>query len=337
MAVHRRSIDLVLKQGGSGGMGRQALLAAAVAGLLAAAAFGVHQAIFTDPSSAPSARPLASTPPAATDARSGTPSARPDGERAVIRTLVGRVERQAPDGSWQPLRVNDEVREDDTIRTAGDAKVGIELGPNVTVEVSEGTEVRIEQITRSLSLVRLADGRIFSAVRGREGSSFRVEAQDSDAVAEANNAEFAMMTRDKGHVAVATTKGEVKLSAKGEAVAVGAGKQSRVTPGTAPSEPTEIPPALFLELGPPPPRRTAADHVTVTGRTSPGAVLNIRGQRRVVTDNRGDFSEVVALQEGENDIVVSVQDVLGRGASETLPRITVDVRVRSAPTTEVTW
>lgn len=328
---------LGLKDREPGGMGRQVLVAGVAAAALIAAAYAAHRVIFAEAGPAPTPTALGSTPPASNDSNPQASVERPNHERAVVRTVTGPVEWKTRDGAWQPLRVGDEVHEEDTIRTAAAAQVTVDLGANVSVEISEKTEIRIVEVTRSLSHVRLSDGRLLSVARGREGSSFRVEVQGSEAVAEASDAKFAVMSRKQGHVAVATTRGNVQLSAQGEAVSVGAGQQALVTPGAPPSKPMAIAPELFLELGPPPPRRTAAERITITGRTNPGAVLHIRGQRQVVTDAQGEFSEVVALQEGDNDIVVSVQDVMGRSASEALPRITVDVRVRTAPTTEVTW
>ncbi|HKU36707.1 MAG TPA: hypothetical protein VJR89_01135, partial [Polyangiales bacterium] len=40
----------------------------------------------------------------------------------------------------------------------------------------------------------------------------------------------------------------------------------------------------------------------------------------------GSFSADVPLAEGENDVVISAQDALGRSEQQTLPKVTVDTK-----------
>jgi len=316
-------------------MGRLLPLALAIVVVLVVGALVLARVIFPETSPAPTG-PGATGPTAALPKGAGAAVAVPATIAGVIEVVSGVAERRAPGGSWQALRGGDVVNEDDAIRTVDNSEVTLKLGDSVTVDIASSTDVRVGQISRTLSRIRLDDGRVASVVRGGAGFKFRVEVRDSQAVAETGSGDFAVLRGPKGAVAVAASKGKVKLSAADKDVTVGEGQQAIVTPGGSPSQPTDLPAALLLELGPPPPATTMDNTVTVTGRTNPGVILNIHG-RAVVPAGDGSFQHEVVVTEGENIIKVSVLDVVGRKKSAVLPKITVTPRVRTAPSTEVVW
>jgi hypothetical protein len=248
----------------------------------------------------------------------------PDAPGPTIRVtrLEGTVERQGADGSWSPVRQGEILHADDVIRTGTDATAEIELGSDVALTVARDTTVALGQVSQTLSRVRLDDGRLATVVRGGKDFRFRVEVRASDAVAESEAGEFDVVRRGSGPVGVAARSGSVELTSRGERVRVGEGEQSFAYPGEAPTPPETIPPALFLKLGRPPPELLHENEATIEGRTAPGAVVTIDGRPGPVAPD-GSFTRSVRLKTGANEIVVEVEDLLGRRAQERVPKITV--------------
>jgi hypothetical protein len=135
-------------------------------------------------------------------------------------------------------------------------------------------------------------------------------------------------------VAVATEKGNVKLSARAETVQVRAGQQSLVRRGMAPSPPQALPASLFLKVGRPPGTLHRRE-VTVRGETVPGAVVKVNGVT-VAADDTGAFAARVPLVEGANKVVLQAVDVLGRRQTAALERVLVDTRAPGVKG-EVEW
>jgi hypothetical protein len=268
---------------------------------------------------------------ASSTAASGAAQPRPSAEldaarrRIVVQATEGTVERRTGDGSWQPLRKGDELGLHDQLRTGEASSARIELGETVSVVVADRTELNVAQLSSTLSRVRLDDGRIVSQVRGSKGFRFRVQVKGSDAVAESRSGKFAVLHRGAGAVTVAAQEGSVNVLAQRAGVRVQAGEQSVVAPGSPPSAPSRIPSSLLLKLGKPPPSRMRRKETTVTGETVAGATVVIDGKPTTVGAD-GKFTRTVSLREGANDIVVVVEDALGRRQEAALPRITVDSR-----------
>jgi len=297
-------------------MGRRVLLALAIVIAIVLAGYFVLRVMLGggQPGPGPIASASASAARPADEAR----------KRVVVRSAVGRIERRSGDGKWIQLRPGDEIGTKDQIRTAEGATASIDLGDAVTVDVAESTVLNVAELSSTLSRVRLDDGRIVSKVRGSKDYRFRVQVKGSDAVAETASGKFAVVRRGGGAVTVAAQEGAVNVKAQQQDVRVEAGEQSIVNPGSAPSPPSKIPTSLLLKLGKPPSRLRTRE-TDIVGQTSPGAVVSINGVPMTVGAD-GNFTRKVALREGANDIVVVVEDALGRRKEAELPKITVDSR-----------
>ena len=68
----------------------------------------------------------------------------------------------------------------------------------------------------------------------------KITSENSQAIAEAHAGKFVIQSAG-GHVAVATTDGEVSLTAEEETVVVGPNSVSGVAPGKAPEQPIPSP------------------------------------------------------------------------------------------------
>lgn len=239
-------------------------------------------------------------------------------ETITIVSVDGKAERRRDDGTWEAIDASSQLAADDVVRTDDGSTMELALGAAVHVRVAEATELTLGEVSRSLSRIELADGRLASVVDA--GYRFRVEVRDSDATAETDGGAFAVMSRDAGAVAVAASEGTVRLSSGGEAVDVRSGQLSVAERGRAPSSPAKIPASLFLKLGRGVSVGPAQVQVDVEGTTVPGAVVRVAG-RATSSQARGAFKQTVVLREGQNAIIVEVEDAMGRRAVGEVPVI----------------
>ena len=269
-------------------------------------------------------------------------------QRIAALRLEGIVEYRHHGAPWSPLQADTKLDLNDEIRTGPRSLARIQLGSAVIVELSDDTAINIAQLSATLSRIRLQDGRVVSEVQSDTAVRFRVQVQGTDAEASTSAGRFAVMRRAGTPAVFATERGNLDVSASGQAVRLNEGEQTIVNPGSGPSKPTKLPATLLLKLGKPPPSRLRAKETTLSGETSPGAVITVGhdssspgavltvGQNSSSADQNGHFASSVALVEGANEIRVEVQDVLGRRSSAKLPRIVVDAQ---APRTrsKVVW
>jgi hypothetical protein len=255
-------------------------------------------------------------------------------ESVVVSSITGRLERKTPQGEWQAVFVGDAVSKDDALRTTGDgASAVLEIGRNGTTIELAG-EFTVPTLTTELSTVEVVDGTIAARVVPSDESTLRVEARGSDAVAEAKDGDFSVLSIGNGNVAVASRRGIVAVSAAGETVAVEAGTQTMVSNHGPPSPPKTIPASLLLKVSKTA-RQLRVRETTVRGMTTPGSIVSIGGVR-VQANAQGEFHTKVALAEGRNQLKVVVEDALGRRLGEDLPPFHVDSK---APKTQtgVEW
>ncbi|MDX2052386.1 MAG: hypothetical protein SFV15_08355 [Polyangiaceae bacterium] len=292
------------------------LLAIALTLLTLGAAYGVQRVLFKSPPE--SAVAVGSAPDPNTKAKANTLG------QATALEVLGQVQRKDAQGHWVDIRVGDRLDIDTVVRTSRGASARLAVGENVVVEVPEEAELAVAEVSEGLSRVRLDDGRIASFVKSKEGFQLRVEFQGSDVKAETSGGAFYAMKQGAGPISVASKEGTTRVSSQAGAVAVGAGEQTVVEPGKAPSVPVKIPTSLLLKLGRIPSQLRTRE-TTIQGSTSPGAIVSLNGERTTANAD-GQFEQHVALQEGENALTVEVVDAVGRKQKQDLPKIRVDSR-----------
>ena len=243
----------------------------------------------------------------------------------AIVDVQGEAERRRADGSWETIDASSSLAADDVIRTGEGATMELSVGPSVLVRVAEATELTLGEVSRSLSRIELADGRLASVVDADSGYRVRVEVRDSDAAAESDGGAFSILSRSRGPVAVAASAGTVSLSSGGEEVKLRSGELSVAERGQAPSAPEPVPTSLFLKLAQGVSVGPGQAEVEVVGTTVPGAVVRVA--ERSTSSRGGAFKQRVVLREGQNAITVEVEDALGRRA---VGRVPVVRRMRSA-------
>ncbi len=254
----------------------------------------------------------------------------------LISALRGTVQvRHGDDGAWVDAVPGQKLSAEDSVRAGRNAEASIAMGDGVEVKLSPRSELRVRELSEAVARVRLDEGHVVATVDDGKGRVLRVQAKGSDAEAESKGGTFGVVTDGRGQLAVATTTGTVKLTAKGESVDVGAGQTSTVVAGSAPSAPTAIPSSLFLKIGALAATQTNQTSTTVSGTTSPGALVRV-GDQTIAADGKGRFAMRVPLRDGKNELAVEVQDASGRHEDKRLPPVLVD---RQKPTIDaaVQW
>lgn len=253
--------------------------------------------------------------------------------RIRVESTESTVERRGANGIWEPIEAGSRLRLDDEIRTAPGARAVINVGELATVRIAESSRLSVAEVTRQLSRVEVGTGRISARAHGGIESNLQVSVGGSDAIVETSEGAFSLATDGEGRVSVAGEEGRVRVQAANESVDVEAGQISVVEPDLAPSTPVEIPPSLFVKIGNAP-KRLNTRATVVRGQTQPGSTVNVNGV--VVRSNaQGDFSAQIELEEGTNDILIEVEDVMGRKESESLD-VEVDTQAPDADT-KVSW
>ncbi len=153
----------------------------------------------------------------------------------VRRTVeVSRDQKE----KWKSIKVGDFLYEGDFVKTGPRASAEISFVTGVDISVSEKTKIEIkesdiEQIGIETEL-DLIEGELFNRVRDLSN----LEIKTPQAVAAVRGTEFGIQAGDFTRVYV--VGGEVEVFNDYGSVFLGAGKQTRVESGEAPSEATEV-------------------------------------------------------------------------------------------------
>ncbi|MDP2341377.1 MAG: FecR domain-containing protein [Deltaproteobacteria bacterium] len=267
----------------------------------------------------------------AAPAAAAVPNAVLSAARGTVQVRKGNDEK-AP---WTDVAAGTVLSSDDSVRAGRNAEATITMGDGVEVRLSPRSELRVRELSEAVARVRLDEGHVTATVADGKNRVLRVQTKGGDAEAESRGGTFGVVTDGRGQLAVATSTGTVKLTAKGESVDVAAGQASTVTAGAAPTAPTALASSLFLKIGALAATQTNQTSTTVSGTTAPGALVRV-GEQTTTSDARGRFAMRVPLRDGKNDLAVEVQDASGRREDKRLPPVMVD-RVKPKIDAAVKW
>ncbi len=271
-----------------------------------------------EPAKAPEAPPVPEPAP--------KPAPEPTVDALKVLAVEGKVQRRGGDLQWSQVHVGQELRADESIRTAPSSRAVLGLGEGGRVEVAPRTEFSVRELSRKVARVRLDQGRMAAALPEGE-VPLRVETPGSKALAESSGGSFVVVSNGHGQLAVAATQGSVRLSVGAASVVVHEGQQSEAGTGGTPSAPHSIPNSLFLKVVRPGASVRREREALVRGETVPGALVSINGQR-VASGPDGHFQVQVPLQDGRNKLVVEAEDAFGKTKRVALPPIQVKTKVR---------
>lgn len=255
---------------------------------------------------------------------------------AELTSVRGAVQVRAGEaGAWVPAAVGLRLGSDDAIRAGRSAEASLRMGDGVEVRLSPRSQFSIKELSTEVSKIRLEEGHVTASVDDNGRRVLKVQAKGSDAEAESRGGTFGIVADGRGQLAVATTTGQVKLTAKGQSVDVAAGNQSAILDGGVPSAPVEIPKSLYLKVGDLAATRTKETSTLVAGSTTPGALVRV-GDQTARSDPKGRFALRVPLKDGKNVLAIEVVDASGRQEQKTLPPVVVD-RVKPGIEADVKW
>lgn len=218
-----------------------------------------------------------------------------------------------------------ELRADDGIETAPGARVELE-GGSYRVSLEEGGRFDVREITAELSRFRLGAGLLSARVQDNPARAVEIEGAP-DAVARTTGGEV-VVARSGSVVAVGVRRGAAEFRAAGETVALREGQQSLAVGGKPPSPPRAIPSSLLLKVSWPVERATNQRRIVVSGRTDPGAIVVLGGDR-VEVGRDGRFTHVIVLKEGRQALTARAHGVGGAAAVEG-PVVILDTKAPDA-------
>ncbi len=234
-------------------------------------------------------------------------------DEAVILALTGPVERAGEDGAWRPASSGDHLRAEDTVRTGAGGQAELQVGAHARLTVTDGTELKVREVTRAVHRFRLTRGRVAVDYAAHGERVLRIEGGDGDAVAQAKDARFSVLASGE-NLAVATERGAVDLRAQDATVAVTEGMTSVAAAGRAPSVPVKLPAELLLKVARAAKGPEAACAV-VEGTADVGSEVRVDGALAPL-DDRGAFHVEVPRRPGLEKVLVVTRDALGRKREE---------------------
>ncbi len=240
-----------------------------------------------------------------------------------VVSVQGLVERRGSgEKEWQAIVPGDRLNKDESVKTAKDASAKLRVDEKSEITLTPRSELTVREISDSVHRFKLVRGKIGVDYDVSGARVLKIESEKSGAVAEAAAGKF-VVQNSAGVVSVATTTGEVKLTAEDKTVAVTAGKTSKVLPGKAPLEAQPVPVAVMLRVANPQKHIQRERFTLVRGRTDVGARVRVNDIPALV-DLNGRFVVTVPLRDGRNKLVVVTEDVAGNLKTRNLGVIIVD-------------
>ncbi|MBN2804918.1 MAG: FecR domain-containing protein [Deltaproteobacteria bacterium] len=229
--------------------------------------------------------------------------------KIVVKEVEGTVFKKSGSNSWFPVKPGDSLSVDNFIRTENDSRALFSLGSSSTVELSQNAEIEVRELKGAVERLGLIKGRAFVDYKKSGQKVLKIENKDGTVVASVDKGKFVMMNSGK-IVAVATTTGNVDLTAAGKTVKVGEGKESISFDGSAPLSPYDIRKSSLLKI--------TAGNCTLTGKTT--AV--VRGtapigsevfvdEKMVDINERGRFFVKIDITAASAFSYITVKDALG--------------------------
>ncbi len=255
-----------------------------------------------------------------------------------VEAVSGEVDRSGGPGGMTPAQAGDILlqRERLVVGQGGSALLG--LGEDTQLRLDPGSVIEVVEVDRAGVRIELEDGRIEARVRP-SGPALAIGA--AGRTLRAQDADFTVGV-DEDAVVVEVGQGAVSLEdpARPEgARSLIAGQRASATAGDLPF--VEAADAdLLLDVAWPGGERDArAASLTLTGRSAPGARIQVTGgsePRSGRADGAGDFRITLPLSQGENELLVEAFDALGRRVS-VQGQVARDSEAPAARAVQISW
>lgn len=239
-------------------------------------------------------------------------------QNLVVQSVTGTAERTAGQSQkWVPVEAGNKLLAHERIRTEENASVKLAVDDSSKIELAGRSELSVREITDTVHQIHLALGQVSVDYGKEKNRVLRITSEKNQAVAETREGKFVIQNAD-GHVSVATTNGEVALSAKDKTVIVGENSVSDVVPGQAPAAPTPIPLKVMLRVANPQKLKEQERMTTIAGKTNVGARVHVNNRSAPVDEN-GRFRVAIPLHVGRNNLEVTSTTTWGSAQKQLDP------------------
>ena len=252
-----------------------------------------------------------------------------------VLSTTGEVTRTDGVGQQGPAQVGMLLQPHDELSVGANGSAELAVDEQTTMTLSSASAIRVVGVDASGVRIELEEGRV--SARVRPGSPTLSITNRGRGVT-ASDAEFSVAASPDGVLGVESARGNLALKGFGPAEALPEGSRLSIAPGQE-AQTMPIPQALLLEVAWPKQTTTRDGEVLVEGRTSPYAAISLTGPgapaAQIRAGSDGHFSTSLPLQEGNNPVEVSVEDVMGNKERATW-EVTRDTEAPSV-NTEVLW
>jgi len=169
---------------------------------------------------------------------------------SVLKVIGGDIQVQDRNSlAWETAADGASLEPGSRLRTDDNGYVSLSFFQGTTATLEPGTDVIISGLDNDGEnqlngvTLRQKSGKTWSQVTRLEDDSYYFTIETPSADIKVRGTLFSTEVDKDGQTTVQTTEGAVSVSAQGEEVQVGAGQQTIVMPGQAPSAPEPIPPA----------------------------------------------------------------------------------------------
>ena len=248
---------------------------------------------------------------------------------------VGEVSRVDEAGHTEAAEAGEVLNARDRVVVGSQGHAVVQVGEGTGLTLGAATSIRVLGIESSGVRIELEEGRVQARVR--PGSPLLGLSNRGRGV-EARDAEFTMAIEADGGLLVQSERGSLDLQGLGEVAILDEGQRLRAPPDKDPLL-APIPKELLLQVQWPERGTTREEDVELSGHTEPYArvvLSGAAGEKALRAGPDGRFSGRLPLEEGDNSLLVQVQDGLG-GEVEDKGTMSRDSKPPSVTSAEVLY
>ncbi len=237
------------------------------------------------------------------------PASVPSGLR--LTKVDGALKLRPTGGAERELKVGDAIASSDEVLAGAGASGELSLqGASIAIGAETQVQFRGEVGDALQFFITGGNVRASAAATPIEffaaGTSGRVRVQNAVA--------RLLSDGSKGLVAY-SERGDVYVDNAGQTIVLAAGQGTRIVAQKAPAPAWKLPSSLLLKVGWPKEGELAIRKLKLSGSVTPGALIRAQTPSgtplRVLAAENGSFVVEIKLEEGNNDVLIQSDDVLG--------------------------
>lgn len=242
------------------------------------------------------------------------PSHQPASTPAALRLtkVEGALKLRPVGGAERELKVGDAVASSDEVFAGAGVSGELSL-QGASIAIGAETQVQFRGEVGDALQFFITGGNVQASASATAieflaaGTSGRVRVQNAAArlLADGNNGLVAYSER-----------GNVYVNNAGQTIVLAAGQGTRIVAQRAPAPAWKLPASMLLKVGWPKESELAVRRIKLGGTVTPGALVRAQTSSaaplRVLAAENGEFVVEIKLDEGNNDVLIQTDDVLGK-------------------------